>query len=137
MNGGYCQTPITMLEVLSGVAMPTLGRVTFLDEQERLRLAVRHADRVGACARRGAADASWGAERCARGSREHKNMGPSMSNERIGSTWKKWDLHVHTPASIVNNYPGQLEEAWEAFFSDLEALPPDFKVIGVAQRRRA
>jgi len=60
-----------------------------------------------------------------------------MSNERIGSTWKKWDLHVHTPASIVNNYPGQLEEAWEAFFSDLEALPPDFKVIGVAQRRRA
>ncbi|REE18640.1 putative AbiEii toxin of type IV toxin-antitoxin system [Paraburkholderia sp. BL23I1N1] len=58
-------------------------------------------------------------------------MGLSMSNERIGSTWKKWDLHVHTPASIVNNYPGKLEEAWEAFFSDLEALPPDFKVIGI------
>lgn len=58
-------------------------------------------------------------------------MGPSMSNERIGSTWKKWDLHVHTPASIVNNYPGEPDEAWESFLSDLEALPPDFKVIGI------
>ncbi|WP_042626682.1 TrlF family AAA-like ATPase [Burkholderia plantarii] len=54
-----------------------------------------------------------------------------MSNETIGSTWKKWDLHVHTPASIVNNYPGTPEAAWDAFFSDLEALPPEFKVIGV------
>ncbi|MBE2968174.1 AAA family ATPase [Burkholderia cepacia] len=54
-----------------------------------------------------------------------------MPNERIGSTWKKWDLHVHTPASIVNNYPGQSEEAWQAFLSDLEALPSNFKVIGI------
>lgn len=48
-----------------------------------------------------------------------------------GSTWRKWDLHVHTPASIVHNYPGTEEEAWEAFLLDLEALPPDFKVIGI------
>lgn len=54
-----------------------------------------------------------------------------MSNERIGSTWKKWDLHVHTPASIINNYPGEPDTAWEAFFCDLEALPPEFKVIGI------
>ncbi len=54
-----------------------------------------------------------------------------MSNERIGSTWKKWDLHVHTPASIVNNYPGEPEAAWEAFLADLEALPPEFKVVGI------
>ena len=60
-----------------------------------------------------------------------KNMGPVMSNERIGSTWKKWDLHVHTPASIVNSYPGEREAAWDAFLADLEALPPEFKVIGI------
>ncbi|MDN7184278.1 hypothetical protein M0D69_40950 [Caballeronia sp. SEWSISQ10-4 2] len=54
-----------------------------------------------------------------------------MPNAAIGSTWKKWDLHVHTPASIVNNYPGDAEAAWAAFFDDLEALPPDFKVIGI------
>lgn len=54
-----------------------------------------------------------------------------MPNETIGSTWKKWDLHVHTPASIVNNYPGEADAAWEAFLVDLEALPPDFKVLGI------
>lgn len=54
-----------------------------------------------------------------------------MTNDPAGSTWKKWDLHVHTPASIVHNYHGENEEAWEAFLLDLEALPPEFKVIGI------
>ena len=54
-----------------------------------------------------------------------------MANDPAGSTWKKWDLHVHTPASIVNNYQGAPDEAWEAFLLDLEALPPEFKVIGI------
>lgn len=48
-----------------------------------------------------------------------------------GSTWRKWDLHVHTPSSVVHNYPGTYEEAWEAFLHDLEALPADVKVIGI------
>lgn len=47
-----------------------------------------------------------------------------------GSEWRKWDLHVHTPASIVNSsYSGP--DPWEAFLKDLEALPPEFKVIGI------
>lgn len=54
-----------------------------------------------------------------------------MSNMSVGSTWKKWDLHVHTPASIVHNYEGNHEEAWQAFLADLERLPPEFKVIGI------
>lgn len=54
-----------------------------------------------------------------------------MSNDRAGSTWKKWDLHVHTPSSVVHNYPGTDDEAWEAFLLDLEALPPEFKAIGI------
>lgn len=48
-----------------------------------------------------------------------------------GSEWRKWDLHVHTPASIYHKYPGTEQEAWEAFLSDLEGLPPEFKVIGI------
>lgn len=48
-----------------------------------------------------------------------------------GSTWKKWDLHVHTPESFVHHYPGDKEAAWQAFLSDLEALPPEFKVLGI------
>jgi ABC-type lipoprotein export system ATPase subunit len=54
-----------------------------------------------------------------------------MQNEKIGSTWKKWDLHVHTPASIIHHYPGGEDAAWEAFLSDLEELPAEFKVIGI------
>lgn len=49
----------------------------------------------------------------------------------IGSTWSKWDLHVHTPASIYHNYPGDQEAAWSAFLDDLERLPPDYKVLGI------
>ncbi|MDZ4283916.1 MAG: ABC transporter [Hydrogenophaga sp.] len=54
-----------------------------------------------------------------------------MTNDPAGSTWKKWDLHVHTPSSVVHNYPGNEDEAWEAFLADLEALPPEFKAIGI------
>ncbi|HEV2693400.1 MAG TPA: DNA repair protein [Verrucomicrobiae bacterium] len=44
-----------------------------------------------------------------------------------GSEWRKWDLHVHTPASLVNNFGGD----WEKYLSDLEKLPTEFAVIGV------
>lgn len=55
-----------------------------------------------------------------------------MTNDRAGSTWKKWDLHVHTPSSLIHDYPGaNQDEAWEAFLADLEALPPEFKAIGI------
>lgn len=48
-----------------------------------------------------------------------------------GSTWKKWDLHVHTPESFYHNYPGGQDGAWEAFLTDIEKLPEEFKVIGI------
>ena len=46
-----------------------------------------------------------------------------------GSEWRKWDLHIHTPLSIVQNYGG--EAAWEKFLTALERLPPEVKVIGI------
>ena len=52
-----------------------------------------------------------------------------MQSER-GSLWKKWDLHVHTPDSLVQEY-GNDAHVWEKFILELEALPDDFKVIGV------
>lgn len=54
-----------------------------------------------------------------------------MNKYNKGSEWNKWDLHVHTPLSIVQNYGGNTEETWESFISDLENLPPEFKVIGI------
>lgn len=53
-------------------------------------------------------------------------------NYAKGSLWNKWDLHVHTPASLINHYSaGSQEETWKAYVKDLESLPPEIKVIGV------
>lgn len=54
-----------------------------------------------------------------------------MSVYEKGSEWRQWDLHVHTPLSLVQHYGGDTVDAWEAFIKDLEGLPKDFKVIGI------
>jgi ABC-type lipoprotein export system ATPase subunit len=51
-------------------------------------------------------------------------------NDPSGSTWRKWDLHIHTPASIVHQYEGA--DPWSQFLNELESLPSEFKVIGVS-----
>ncbi len=48
-----------------------------------------------------------------------------------GSEWRKWDLHVHTPLSICQDYGGDSEGVWENFITSLEQLPHDVKVIGI------
>ena len=56
----------------------------------------------------------------------------SNSDYPRGSEWHIWDLHVHTPASIVNGYvAGEDCDVWENFVRDLEQLPSDVKVLGI------
>jgi hypothetical protein len=52
-------------------------------------------------------------------------------NDPRGSLWRKWDLHVHTPDSITQEYGGNTEDAWERFLLELENLPAEFKAIGI------
>ena len=47
----------------------------------------------------------------------------------IGSEWRKWDLHIHSPASLVHQYPGP--DPWERFLEGLATLPPEISVIGI------
>jgi ABC-type lipoprotein export system ATPase subunit len=54
----------------------------------------------------------------------------NIANDR-GAQWGKWDLHVHTPCSLHQQYGGDSEEAWERYLKDLEALPPEFTVLGI------
>lgn len=43
-----------------------------------------------------------------------------MANNR-GSEWRKWDLHIHTPKSIVNNYGnGTSNDVWEQYIDALD-----------------
>ena len=54
-----------------------------------------------------------------------------MPDLNRGSQWNRWDLHVHTPCSIVQEYGGNNKDTWEKFITELETLPNDIKVIGV------
>lgn len=49
--------------------------------------------------------------------------------DKRGSVWRKWDLHVHTPESLVHNYTGR--DPWARFIKELQQLPADFKVLGI------
>lgn len=49
-----------------------------------------------------------------------------------GALWNKWDLHVHTPASYVQEYGDRESEAvWTQYFGALASLPPEITVLGI------
>ena len=54
-----------------------------------------------------------------------------MSATSRGTEWRRWDLHVHTPSSIVQHYGANNDETWERYLNELEDLPPDLSVIGI------
>jgi hypothetical protein len=50
-----------------------------------------------------------------------------------GSEWRKWDLHVHSPLSGLNNQFPKLDKGepdWESYLAALEALT-DISVLGI------
>lgn len=53
--------------------------------------------------------------------------------ENRGSEWHKWDLHVHTPASGLNNQFGNTEDSWDEYVKVLfeTALQQEVVAIGV------
>ena len=48
-----------------------------------------------------------------------------------GSEWRRWDLHVHTPKSIIQSYGGDNKPVWDAFIQKIASLPADIKVIAI------
>jgi hypothetical protein len=55
-----------------------------------------------------------------------------MNPYQKGSEWRKWDLHVHSPASPLNNQfsGGTDKEKWAAYIAALKAIK-DVSVIGI------
>lgn len=51
-------------------------------------------------------------------------------NFKIGSMWRKWDLHIHTPASVLNN---QFGNNWEHYIHKLfkKAISEKIYAIGI------
>lgn len=52
-------------------------------------------------------------------------------NFSVGSIWRKWDLHIHTPLSICQKYGGTQEGVFDKYIDALERLPKAVKVIGI------
>src|SRR5882762_9193065 len=55
-----------------------------------------------------------------------------MNPYSTGSQWRKWDLHIHSPASALsNNFRGQTEdERWSLYIDKLKSIT-DTPVIGI------
>ncbi|MGB3794751.1 MAG: hypothetical protein WA957_00410 [Alteraurantiacibacter sp.] len=49
-----------------------------------------------------------------------------------GAEWHKWDLHIHTPASVEQHYgDAHQDEVWERYIDELEALPKEIRAVGI------
>jgi ABC-type lipoprotein export system ATPase subunit len=49
-----------------------------------------------------------------------------------GALWRRWDLHVHTPASYVHEYGDrERDETWQRYFASLRSLDPEIGVLGI------
>jgi ABC-type cobalamin/Fe3+-siderophores transport system ATPase subunit len=60
---------------------------------------------------------------------------PSQTSSKTypaGSIWRKWDLHIHSPASVFrNDFAGATqEEKWRNYFTKLATLT-DISVLGI------
>ena len=47
-----------------------------------------------------------------------------------GSIWRKWDLHVHTPSSVPQQY-GHEEDIWDTFVRELETKAAQYTIEGI------
>ena len=53
-----------------------------------------------------------------------------MGKYSVGSEWRIWDLHIHTPHTAKNDQFGNDRDVWETYISTLEANT-DIAVLGV------
>jgi len=54
---------------------------------------------------------------------------PDVQNKR-GSIWHRWDPHIHTPGTALNNqYTGS--NPWEDFLGAIEASDPPVRALGI------
>src|SRR2546426_8350677 len=55
-----------------------------------------------------------------------------MPTLREGSLWRKWDLHIHSPATAMNNqFAGASDQdKWDRYIASLEALG-EYGALGI------
>lgn len=58
-------------------------------------------------------------------------MTESINPYAKGSVWRRWDLHIHTPDSIVQDYGGNTEEIWNKYIEEIAKLPSDISALAI------
>src|SRR6266702_5676929 len=48
-----------------------------------------------------------------------------------GSVWHRWDPHIHTPQTVLNNQLGNSPEAWDAFARRVSDTRPPIRALGI------
>ena len=56
---------------------------------------------------------------------------PSMKSQADprGSVWRRWDPHIHTPGTAMNNQFGR--DAWDDYLTRIEQSEPRIEALGV------
>ncbi len=47
-----------------------------------------------------------------------------------GAVWLRWEPHIHTPGTVLNDQYGGGEDAWEQYLLALESASPTLRAIG-------
>lgn len=55
---------------------------------------------------------------------------PSLLSNKKGSIWHRWEPHIHTPETKMNDQFGG-EEGWEAYLDAIEKCDPPIRALGV------
>ena len=53
-----------------------------------------------------------------------------QKEKSAGSIWRRWDPHIHTPGTVLNDQFGD-EAAWEDFLQRIETSNPQIEVLGI------
>lgn len=54
-----------------------------------------------------------------------------MPADSRGSLWRRWDPHIHTPGTVLNDQFGNSPHVWEEYLSRLESATPTVEALGV------
>lgn len=53
------------------------------------------------------------------------------ANYSVGSVWRRWDPHIHTPGTIFNDNYRTGDAGWEDFLSRIESADPPIFALGI------
>lgn len=52
----------------------------------------------------------------------------NLNAEFTGSSWKRWDPHIHAPGTLLND---QYKDDWEGYLGRLESATPTIQALGI------